>query len=36
MQQRFTVFTHVFYGYIPPAGWRFTDEGVVPLPPVLP
>jgi hypothetical protein len=31
-QQRFTIITHVFYGYQPPEGWRFTDEGTVPLP----
>jgi hypothetical protein len=32
-QQRFTIFTHVFYGYQPPEGWRFTDESSVPAAP---
>lgn len=32
IEQRFTDFVHVFYGYQPPEGWRFTDEGKVPPP----
>ncbi|HUR61902.1 MAG TPA: carboxypeptidase-like regulatory domain-containing protein [Candidatus Thermoplasmatota archaeon] len=26
-QQDFTVFLHAFYGYHPPAGWRFSQDG---------
>jgi hypothetical protein len=26
-QQPFHLFTHLFYGYAPPAGWRFTADG---------
>jgi hypothetical protein len=33
LQQRFTYYVHVFYGYTPPAGWRFTTDGTVPPPP---
>lgn len=33
LQQKVTVFTHVFYGYAPPEGWRFSDGGGVPAPP---
>jgi hypothetical protein len=33
LQQKVTVFTHVFYGYTPPAGWRFSDGNGVPPPP---
>ena len=32
-QQRFTVYTTVFYGYEPPAGWTLSDSGEIPLPP---
>lgn len=33
IQQRFTWFLHVFYGYTPPEGWRFTADGPPPPPP---
>lgn len=33
VNQRFTFYTHLFYGYEPPAGWRFTDGQGVPQPP---
>jgi hypothetical protein len=29
-EQRFTWFLHVFYGYTPPEGWRFTSDGSPP------
>lgn len=32
VEQRFTDFLHIFYGYQPPEGWRFSDEGTVPQP----
>jgi hypothetical protein len=32
LQQRFTVYTHVFYGYEPPADWRFSSGQPVPQP----
>jgi hypothetical protein len=32
VSQRYTFFIHAFYGYEPPADWRFTDEGTVPPP----
>lgn len=32
-EQRFTYLVHVFYGYTPPEGWRFTETGTVPSPP---
>lgn len=32
-QQKFTLYTSVFYGYEPPLEWRFTDEGQMPAPP---
>jgi hypothetical protein len=32
VQQRFQLFTHVFYGYQPPEGWQFGRDGV-PSPP---
>jgi hypothetical protein len=31
-EQRFELFTHVFYGFEPPVGWRFSADGV-PVPP---
>lgn len=31
--QRFTYYIHVFYGYEPPEGWRFSDGAGVPQPP---
>lgn len=33
VEQRFTAYTHAFYGYMPPAGWRFSDDDTVPMPP---
>lgn len=33
VQQRFTMFTTVFYGYEPADEWRFTDTGAPPPPP---
>ncbi|MHB1261962.1 MAG: carboxypeptidase-like regulatory domain-containing protein [Thermoplasmatota archaeon] len=33
LEQRVTVYTHVFYGHLPPAGWRFSSEGNPPAPP---
>lgn len=33
VQQRFTVYTTVFYGYLPPAGWTLRESGEVPPPP---
>lgn len=30
LQQRFTVYTHAFHGYEPPAGWRFSSGEPVP------
>lgn len=33
LQQKFSVYTHVFYGYAPPEAWLFTTEGSVPPPP---
>lgn len=32
-QQRFTVYTTVFYGYLPPEGWTLRESGEVPPPP---
>lgn len=32
LQQKFTIYTTVFYGYTPPEGWRFTDGSPVPQP----
>jgi hypothetical protein len=31
-QQRFTLFTHMFYGYAPPDAWRFSVDGEAPPP----
>lgn len=31
-EQRFEIFTHVFYGFEPPVGWRFSSDGVPPAP----
>lgn len=31
--QQFRVYSHVFYGYAPPEGWRFTEDSNVPQPP---
>jgi hypothetical protein len=33
VEQRFTDFVHIFYGYAPPEGWRFSEDGTVPPPP---
>lgn len=33
VQQRFTVYTTVFYGYEPPTGWTLWQTGAVPPPP---
>ena len=33
LQQKVTVFTHIFYGYEPPLGWRFSDGAGAPPPP---
>ncbi|MEA3135803.1 MAG: Carboxypeptidase regulatory-like domain [Thermoplasmata archaeon] len=35
VQQRFTIYTHFFYHYQPPAGWRFTESEVPPPPTVV-
>jgi hypothetical protein len=32
-EQGFTIYTHVFYGYLPPIGWRFSEQQEVPGPP---
>lgn len=32
VEQAFTVYTHVFYGYAPPAGWTFGTTNLVPPP----
>lgn len=34
VQQDITYYIHAFYGYTPPADWRFTKDGTVPPPPV--
>ncbi len=31
-EQSFTIYTHVFYGYQPPEGWRFSVDGEAPAP----
>jgi hypothetical protein len=33
LEQKFTHYTHVFYGYTPSEGWRFTETPDVPQPP---
>ncbi|MFA5944221.1 MAG: carboxypeptidase-like regulatory domain-containing protein [Candidatus Thermoplasmatota archaeon] len=33
VEQRFTMYVHAFYGYLPPADWRFTTDETVPQPP---
>ena len=33
VQQRFTVYTTVFYGYEPPSGWTLWETGETPAPP---
>jgi hypothetical protein len=32
VEQGFTIYTHVFYGYLPPPGWRFSQQPDVPPP----
>jgi hypothetical protein len=33
LQQRVTVYTHIFYGTLPPTGWTFAADGAPPDPP---
>jgi hypothetical protein len=33
LEQKFNHYTHVFHGFEPPAGWRFSADPVVPSPP---
>ncbi len=33
LDQRFDEYISVFYGYTPPEGWRFVDDGALPPPP---
>jgi hypothetical protein len=33
VQQKFSIFSHSFYNYAPPDGWRFSTSGEVPPPP---
>jgi hypothetical protein len=33
IEQKFTVYSTVFYGYLPPEGWTFMDSGQIPPPP---
>jgi Carboxypeptidase regulatory-like domain len=33
VNQKFTIYSHFFYGYQPPEGWRFSDNTGVPRPP---
>lgn len=33
LQQRFTLFSHSFHGYLPPADWTFANAGAPPQPP---
>ena len=33
LQQRVTVYTHIFYGHLPPRDWRFSADGAPPDPP---
>ncbi len=33
LEQSFTIYTHVFYGYLPPEGWTFIESGSPPAPP---
>jgi hypothetical protein len=35
IEQRFTLYLHAFFNYLPPADWRFSLDGVVPPPPAL-
>lgn len=33
LNQPYRIVTHMFYGYLPPEGWRFTSDGDPPAPP---
>lgn len=33
LEQRVTVYTHFFYGFLPPAEWRFSSAGAPDVPP---
>lgn len=33
LQQPFTVYTTIFYGYLPPEGWMFVESSTIPDPP---
>lgn len=33
LQQKLTMFFHTFHGYLPPSGWRFSEQGDPPAPP---
>lgn len=33
VNQKFDLYTHIFYGYTPPEGWRFSEDNTVPEPP---
>jgi Carboxypeptidase regulatory-like domain len=33
VEQRFTMYIHAFYGYLPPDDWRFSNDSTVPPPP---
>lgn len=33
LEQRFSIYSHFFYGYEPTEGWRFTEQSEVPRPP---
>lgn len=33
VNQRFTMYTHIFHGYTPPEDWRFSTDSTVPPPP---
>ena len=33
LEQRFQVYNHLFYGYLPPEGWAFLTDGQAPAPP---
>ncbi|MEA3137218.1 MAG: Carboxypeptidase regulatory-like domain, partial [Thermoplasmata archaeon] len=33
LEQRVTIYTHIFYGHVPPPGWTFSADGAPPDPP---
>ncbi len=33
LEQRFTVYTHLFYNFVPDGHWTFIADGAHPLPP---